>query len=127
MAETMWPAGSQEVQCDPLSNLDRIFKDFWLKLKHRLQQGASQPPTPSCPPLHLPPDPQQELAAQVGPKTVRWRRIAKYVSHPPQAPTVFGCHGPAKRPLSYPLAHHTATRLHQHPQQRPAQPQRGIG
>ncbi|CAH2321861.1 Hypothetical predicted protein, partial [Pelobates cultripes] len=74
MVEIMRPPGNHEAQLVSGSNLDRIFMDFWLKLKQILQQSDSRPPSSSHPPRQPPPDPQQWKAAPGGHKTKKWQR-----------------------------------------------------
>ncbi|CAH2320420.1 Hypothetical predicted protein [Pelobates cultripes] len=148
MEATTRSASSQEVQQAPLTSLEQIFTNFWLKLEYRMQQGAQQMPTSSRPQRHAPPDTQWQPAALGRPKTMRrWRRD-RQTTHPyreakrrtpPKAnagttrtPFTRGAtlpqpHDSPKRHLPRPQTHRIEWRLHGHPRQGPAQPQRAIG
>ncbi|CAH2301599.1 Hypothetical predicted protein, partial [Pelobates cultripes] len=67
MAETTRPSDNQEVQRNHVSNLDRIFQEFWLKLEHRLQQSTIQKAThPDS--RHLTPSDNEQLQQGTKPK-----------------------------------------------------------
>ncbi|CAH2319022.1 Hypothetical predicted protein [Pelobates cultripes] len=84
MAEATRIPDSHEEKHDSLSNLDRIFNNFWLKLEHRMQQCALQL-SESHSLRQPPPDPQQQLAALVGNKAIWWQRREKHPSLPCKA------------------------------------------
>ncbi|CAH2220260.1 Hypothetical predicted protein [Pelobates cultripes] len=73
MGETTQPADSQEVPLNPMSSIDRIFQNFWLKLKLRLKQGTPRLLTVCRPPRQPPPNPQHQPATLTGPKTMQQR------------------------------------------------------